>query len=402
MIKLEKKIIPGKISLLVIPSWYPPDGGHFFREHAEALAREGCRVDVLINRLTGLSKFRPSDISYLRRFAVASGQDIREIRTFTIKIPFLDRLSIRFWISRYIKHFKKYLNEYGRPDLVLAHSSIWAGAVAMKIRQEYNVPYLLVEHRSRFILNTPDARAMLKDQDLPLLYRSLAGSAQIITVSGNLKKGLISLFPDLENKILTIPNMVNTEYFNYTGTDKSTDPFIFLYAGVLEKVKGLDILADAFRLLVSENRNVRLRIVGRGSQHRELSRLVHRLGIAHAVTLLGYFRRQQLLEEYRHANAFVLPSRFEAFGVVLIEAMAAGLPVITTRSGGPEDIVPEHCGIIAERENAETLASAMSHVMDHYKDYRADRIREMVVNNYSMPVVAGKYIQILSDILHEK
>lgn len=394
--------MPGKINLLVIPSWYLPDGGYFFREHAEALAREGCKVDVLINRLTGMSKFRLSDIGYLRRFAVTSGQGIREIRTFLIKIPFLDRLSIRLWISRYVKHFEKYLDKYGRPDLVLAHSSIWAGAVALWIRQKYNIPYLLVEHRSRFILNTPEARAMLKDKDLPLIYRSLTGSTKIITVSGNLKKGLISLFPDLENKILTIPNMVDTEYFNYTTTNKATDPFVFLYAGILEKVKGLDILFRALRILMDGNRNVRLRIVGRGSQHQEIRHLLNRLGIAHAVTLTGYLDRQQLLEEYQHANAFVLPSRFEAFGVVLIEAMAAGLPVIATRSGGPENIVRSYCGVLTEKENTDDLARAMSHVMDHYEEYKADKIRETVVKNYSMPVVAGKYIHILSDILHGK
>jgi len=389
---------PGKINLLVIPSWYPPDGGYFFREHAEALAAEGCRIDVLVNRMIGISKFRRSDLLYLRRFHLSSGQGIREVRTFTIKIPFTDRLSIKLWINRYLRHFKKYLGRYGMPDLVFAHSCIWAGAVAYKILQKYKVPYLVVEHRSRFILNTPEAREMLKKVDLPLIRHSLTGSIKIITVSENLKKGLLSLFPELDRKILTIPNMVDTEYFNFSRVSKPADPFVFLYVGILERVKGLDILAEAFSKVLAGNRKVCLRIVGRGSAREELEQLVRKLELTEAVSILGYLDREHLLQEYQRAHAFVLPSRFEAFGVVLIEAMATGLPVIATRSGGPENIVPEQCGILAESENAEALARAMIRVMDHYEDYRPEIIRDYVVRNYSRRVVAGQYIDILSDI----
>ena len=392
---------PGNINLLVIPSWYPPDGGHFFREHAEAIAAEGCKVDVLINRMTGISTFRLSDFPYLKRFHVSSGQGIREVRTFTVKIPFLDALSVRIWINRYVRHFEKYLSKYGAPDLVLAHSTIWAGAVAYKIRQKYNIPYLVVEHRSRFILNSPEARAMLKETDLPLIRQSLTGSIKIITVSDNLGKGLLSLFPVLMQKTLTLPNMVDTEYFNYADGHKTADPFIFLYVGILERVKGLDILAAAFRKVLDGNRNVRLRIVGRGSARRELEQLIRKLGLDEKVSILGYLDRAQLLEEYRHANAFVLPSRFEAFGVVLIEAMAAGLPVVATRSGGPENIVQEHYGILAERENVNDLARAMLYIMDHYMDYKAEMIRDTVVKNYSRKIVAGKYMHVLSGVFLE-
>ena len=68
---------PNKIRLLIIPSWYPPDGGHFFREHAEALAAEGCIVDVLVNRMVGMSKFRLPDLRHLKRFHVSPGHGTR-------------------------------------------------------------------------------------------------------------------------------------------------------------------------------------------------------------------------------------------------------------------------------------------------------------------------------------
>lgn len=389
---------PNKIRLLIIPSWYPPDGGHFFREHAEALAAEGCIVDVLVNRMVGMSKFRLPDLRHLKRFHVSPGQGTREIRTFTLKIPFLNRKSINIWISRYVRHCEKYLARYGKPDLMIVHSVLWAGPVALKISQKHNIPYLVVEHRSRFILNSPEARSMVKSADLPVICKVLGGSVKIITVSENLRKGLLSLFPDLVQKTLTIPNMVDTEYFNYTSGSRSTDPFVFLYVGLLERVKGLDILVEAFRKVRESNRNVRLRIVGRGSVRRELELLVKELNLVASVSIPGYLDRNQLLEEYRRANAFVLASRFEAFGVVLIEAMSAGLPVVATRSGGPENIITEQCGILAERENADDLSRAMMHLIDHYEDYKAELIRDNIVKNYSRKVIAGRYLQVLADI----
>jgi glycosyltransferase involved in cell wall biosynthesis len=92
----------------------------------------------------------------------------------------------------------------------------------------------------------------------------------------------------------------------------------------------------------------------------------------------------------QQANLFILPSRFEAFGVVLIEAMATGCPVISTYSGGPEYIVKEHSGILVEPEDPAGLEKAMEHVYDNYSSYDPEKIRQEVVDLYSVAVITQR------------
>jgi len=390
------------IKLLVLPSWYPPDGGYFFREHAQALAEEGCDVDVLVNRMTGLSTLGRKDFRYLRRFSIVRQEAINEIRSFMIKPPLADSLSISLWIKNTSKHFDRYLRRFGEPDLILAHSSLWAGMVAQKIYERYHIPYIITEHRSRFIQNTDEARKLLRNADLPLIRKALVDCKKIVCVSSDLKEGLLSVFPEFSEKAISIPNMVDTEFFRPGVVEKGNDEFVFLYAGILERVKGLDVLLEAFKKLLAGRKGAVLRIAGRGSQRTELERQVSRLGIGSKVSFLGYIDRQKLLEEYQQADAFVLPSRFEAFGVVLIEAMSSGLPVIATRSGGPSSIVPENCGILTGIEDEDSLMAAMAHLIDHHTVYDPDVIRNYVLENYSKELVAKKYMQLMLPICHDQ
>ena len=395
-----------KIKLLVLPSWYIPDGGYFFREHAQALAEEGCDVDVLVNRLTGLSTLRRKDLPYLRRFSIERQDKITEIRSYMIKLPLADRLSIRLWIKNTCKHFDRYYRRFGEPDLILAHSSIWAGVVAQRINEKYNIPYIITEHRSRFIQNTEEARKLVRRADLPLIHRALTGCKKLVTVSSGLKEGMLSLFPELGEKTMCIPNMVDTEFFRPADREHGNDEFVFLYAGILEKVKGLDVLLTAFKKLLAGRyigeKKVVLRIAGRGSQLESLERQASVLGISGNISFHGYLSRQELFKEYQQADAFILPSRFEAFGVVLIEAMSCGLPVIATRSGGPSTIVPEGCGILTKIEDEDALSEAMSLVMDHHSGYDPGMIRNYVQENYSKELIARKYMQLMIPICHDQ
>ena len=119
--------------ILVIPSWYPPDGGQFFQDHAEALAKAGFEVDVLVNRLVGLTKLKISERSTLQPFQVREVNGTRVIRSFFVKWPKNELLNIRKWSDSTVKLFQKYQRTFGKPDLILAHSSIWAGYAASKI-----------------------------------------------------------------------------------------------------------------------------------------------------------------------------------------------------------------------------------------------------------------------------
>ena len=101
----------------------------------------------------------------------------------------------------------------------------------------------------------------------------------------------------------------------------------------------------------------------------------------------------KLLEEYQTANAFVLASRFEAFGVVFIEALSAGLPVIGTKSGGPEEIINDANGILVDINNVDQLSNAMEVLYKNYNMYNPEIIRKYAIDNYSEDIIADQIIE---------
>jgi len=106
--------------------------------------------------------------------------------------------------------------------------------------------------------------------------------------------------------------------------------------------------------------------------------------------------------ELQGANCFVLPTRYEAFGAVLIEAMASGLPVIATRSGGPDHIVNTENGLLIGPENAEQLAGAMEKMVSSYPTFSQEAIRAQTLERYGQTRVMEQYLELFTEILAEE
>jgi glycosyltransferase involved in cell wall biosynthesis len=218
-----------------------------------------------------------------------------------------------------------------------------------------------------------------------------------------MKSGLLELFPELAEKIQVIPNMINGDYFRLPAESRKTDPFIFLSAGRLAPVKGLDILIKAFRDLANkEDHNVQLRIAGRGESREELEKQVRQEQLSDKVLFLGRISRDQMVQEMQGANCFVLSSIYEAFGVVLIEAMSTGLPVIATRSGGPENIVDESCGILIRPGDVKEMEEAMAGMISEYQRFNPGQIRKRTLDNYGSNLIREKYKEVFEEILRQQ
>jgi glycosyltransferase involved in cell wall biosynthesis len=121
-------------------------------------------------------------------------------------------------------------------------------------------------------------------------------------------------------------------------TSLHTDPAVILYAGRLEKTKGVDDLVRAFKDVIVKFPKAQLRLAGEGAYGSQLNELVKELGITSQVKFLGMLSPDKLAKEYQKASVFVLPSIWpETFGKVGVEAMSAGRPVIATDVGGVRD-----------------------------------------------------------------
>ena len=386
--------------ILIIPSWYPPDGGYFFREHSEAIAGMGWKADVLVNRVVGARKLVTAGFSALHRFRVGAENGLRVIRVVTLKLPGNEKRNIRRWARRTGRIYERYASQFGKPGLILAHSVTWAGYAASLIGRRHQIPFVIVEHRSFFVWSTDRARKMVKPFYLPFFEQAYRQCSRLVLVSPSLRTGLQALMPWIDEKITVIPNMIREDMFLPPAVPRVRDPFVFIWAGRLEHVKGVDVLLEAVRILKGQTgREFSLKLAGRGPLRGELEELASSLGVADHVHFLGRLSREDMQEAMQAANCFVLSSRYEAFGAVLIEAMATGLPVIATRSGGPDSIVTEQNGILVEPEQAGPLADAMEKMMRDYPDFSGERIRQSVLERFGASRVLEQYDRIFRELL---
>jgi glycosyltransferase involved in cell wall biosynthesis len=388
--------------ILVIPSWYPPDGGYFFKEHSEAIQKMGWRVDLLVNRMVGIRKLIQAGPSTLRPFRVAKEGELRVVRSFYLKLPGREKLNIERWARGTLRMFRRYERRLGRPDLILAHSVTWAGYAAYLINREFGIPYVIVEHRSFFVWSTAKARQLVRPFHIPVFEKAYTHCQKLVLVSDSLRTGIETLVPLAEKQIMVIPNMIREDMFLPPATPRKRDHFVFIWAGRLEHVKGVDLLFEAVKLLFDRTEKpFSVRLAGKGSLRKELEQQAIKLGIPDRVTFLGRLTRDEMQKEMQGANCFVLPSRYEAFGVVLIEAMATGLPVIATRSGGPDSIVTPENGLLIDPENANQLSVAMEQIMEHMDDYPEGNIREQTLQKYGDASVLEQYNQLFLQMTEE-
>ena len=388
--------------ILVIPSWYPPDGGNFFRDSCEGLHQSGNDIFVLACEQRSLKKF--SFISFIKNFVIKVHEEngLKVIRTISWKIPKVEQLNVIKWSWKNRKMANWFFKRYEKPDIIYVFSSIWAGWPASSISKKHRIPLVISEHRGRFVDNNPYAGKLIKNFYLSYLKASFKVASRIITVSTRLQPSIQRIAGIDKNKFITIPNLVDTEFFTSINKSSSGNPFIFFSLGVLEFLKGMDVLLKAFGIYLEKNNPAaELWIGGDGALKNDLEELARKLNIESNVKFLGVLNRIQVRNSLNQADAFVLATRIESFGVVFIEAMASGLPVIGTRSGGPEEIIVPGTGIVTEIDNVDQFAEAMKDIVENIDKFDRKFIRNYAIENFSKDHIAKKHIELFNEVILE-
>jgi phosphatidylinositol alpha-1,6-mannosyltransferase len=158
--------------------------------------------------------------------------------------------------------------------------------------------------------------------------------------------------------VTTIPNGVDLAIFHPGAPIPTDGPLQVICVARLIERKGQHHLIQAVERLTSEGIQVNLNLIGTGDALATLKALAHKLGIESRVNFVGYVPREKIAEYYRAAHVFVLPSYNEGMALAALEAMAAGLPLVLTRTGGTEELVCEgENGFTFEWGDVETLTA---------------------------------------------
>ena len=168
------------------------------------------------------------------------------------------------------------------------------------------------------------------------------------------------------------------------------------------KIKNTDVLIKAFAKTFSDNDEVELLICGEGPERKRLTVLIENLNLESKVRLLGQQSRTELASLYESSNVFVLVSQSETFGVAYVEALASGLPVIATRSGGPLDFVNSSNGILVEVSDLDNIAKALNKMSQQWQDFDRKKISANISRKFAPKRVVEQIERIYSRNLHSK
>ena len=378
--------------VMFIPSWYDNNRnkvhGSFFREQATKLQESGVKVTVAYNEIWPLTLMGKVKEKSGLSFNVEKG-----LRTYRYKnYNFIPKHPLMFNVfdKRMEKLYKEVVKKEGKVDVIHAQSSLWGGISAAYVAKKYNIPLVITEHSS------VKRGQYVRESYYKRIVNSYKSADAIIAVGNGLKKEIEELTSRKDIKV--IGNLVDLSLFNIRNIKRENGEFIFFSVAFLEGEKGLDTLIKAFSMRFN-NEKVRLVIGGDGSQRQWLEGIAKNEGIENQVTFTGALSREEVAKWMNKCDAFVLPSRYETFGVVYIEALASGKPVIGTFNGGAEDIVTKDVGILVNIDNIKELSDAMDYIRKNNKEYQYDKLRKYCTEKFSANVIIKKIINVYKEVI---
>ncbi|MEA5109131.1 MAG: glycosyltransferase [Lentimicrobium sp.] len=396
--------------IYVIPSWYPskalPNFGSFIREQCQLFAMHQPDLFIVIGVRSDtdlkLSFTRPFQLiwNFLRNSMQPItiqyfGKNIAEITfpAFSIQnFPqiFTARQRDLALQLRCIKYCEKHI---GGVNVFHAHVINPGGAIAMRIARKFKIPLVVTEHRKALIEQLIAAQG----DEYHELVQVVDCADEIIAVSNSqaqLINSICNRFP------LVIPNFINEGFFVPKRSFRSSECFVFSTLCSLIEGKGVDLLLKAIQLWMPEWDKVHFKIGGTGYLKDSLQGMAFELKISHLITWTGFVSREQAPAFYQDSDAFVLPSRSESFGIVYIEALACGLPVIATRCGGPEEIVNNLNGLLIDIDDVEQLVMALKKMYQNYNQYDRGAIRDDFITRFSSRVGATRIMDVYNKLIN--
>jgi glycosyltransferase involved in cell wall biosynthesis len=377
--------------------FHPFSGG--IEKHMYELARELVRQGVDVTVVTG----RINDLPGEERL---DGIDIRRVPCAAFRAPLLYPpplvLSPLFYF-----HLKRLDEELGF-DLIHLHNRFFfdfnMASVYARLKKK---PFIMTAHNPR----PKHVRSLAGT--LGVAYDWLVGrwpfilADRVIAVSDWAKHDIAKYGVD-RSKIVTIHNGINLDAYRPSGGERVREKYsvgdgkMLLFVGRMVPQKGVRYLLDAMPIVLESHPGTKLVLVGRGSLYDELRRQARELGLDGDAVFSGYMEEEELKEAYGACDLFVLPSTVEPFGIVIVEAMASGKPVVCTDSGGVREIVDDGIsGFVVPSRSPGALAERISALLSDAR-LRSDmgrRGRETVESRFDWRRIALETKRLYEEVL---
>jgi len=281
-------------------------------------------------------------------------------------------------------------------DLIHAHFIYPDGVIAARLGARYGIPVMTTEHAPwlPWLADYPRVRRQVE--------RALPHIRLVTTVSDAVRRQALEI-ADGATQVAVLPNVVDDEVFTLGTAPR--DPNQLVFVGVVRRVKGLDVLVRALALLVTDRPELHLLVVGNPyyrayrRDEQAVRRLIGELHLNDRIRFAGQASPQETAAAVRSSALLVLPSRRESFGVVVLEALASGTPVVATRCGGPEEILTPDVAHFAPTDDPPALARAIADALDAAPARDPRQLREFAVSRFGRAAVGERIAELYAKVL---
>lgn len=339
---------------------------------------------------------RGHEVSILRRWHNSTTENVDNIKIFNLESSNNERPGLKLTFSKLkLSKFAAELIKKNHPDIIVVVDP-FTSYFTFKLP----IPKILITHSQiPYALLPPEVLinnnvVLLKIKKI--IQEILFNNVDIIIA---INKSIKNYLENNGYKTTFIPNGINIEKYipNYS------DERYILFGGRLVKEKGVDYLIKAYSILDEKLQDeYQLQIVGFGPEKNYLEKLATKLGIKDNVEFVPWLCSEEFIKKISNCSVFVLPSLYETFGVVGIEAMALGKPLIASNIAGPQDIITHgYDGILFEKGNVYKLKEHIEHLLYDCK-LRKDigrNARKTIEKKYDFKIIANKYLDVFNSLI---
>ena len=376
---------------------YPPRIVGGIARHCEGLAKALTKLDVEIHLITldfpGTPLYEENEGVKIYRAKIEVGHP-----------------NFLTWVMIFNHFLEKKLAEVVKQagfDLIHLHDWLVAPA-GIAAKHFLNLPLVATLHSTehgRSGLHIPDSFTIDSWE-----WWTTYEASKIIVTSNSMKHEVCGHFHVPWEKVEIIPNGINLAKFQVSVDRNSVrarygispDEKLILYVGRLVPQKGVEYLIQAVPMVSSRYHNAKFVIVGEGWLRDYLQSLAHSTGHGWRIIFTGFIPDNEMIALMKSADVLVVPSIYEPFGIVALEGMAAGVPVVASQVGGLSEVI-EHdkTGVFVYPRNPESVAWGIDHVLSNpgHAEWLVRNAFEKVKNVFSWEAIASRTVEVYKQVL---